>query len=114
MFSAAIASASSTMVAQALGAKKADRAKEVLYAAMKMTCLVSIILILIVELAAPALTGIFTNDVKTARIAVQNLRIEMIGQIFYAIFFVYHQFAIGAGHTVFVLFSSFVNLFWYV
>ena len=109
MFSAAIASASSTMVAQALGAEKTDRAKEVLYAAMKMTCLVSVILILVVELTAPALTGIFTGDAKTAQIAVENLRIEIIGQIFYAIFFVYHQFAIGAGHTVFVLFSSFVN-----
>lgn len=109
MFSAAIASASSTMVAQALGARKLDRAKEVLHAAMKMTCLVSTVLILFVELTAPLLIAIFTKDAHTAQIAALNLRIEMIGQIFYAIFFVYHQFAIGAGHTVFVLFSSFVN-----
>lgn len=44
-----------------------------------------------------------------AAVAVQNLRIEMIGQIFYAIFMIYHGFALGAGHTWFVLLSSFVN-----
>lgn len=38
-----------------------------------------------------------------------NLRIEIIGQIFYAVFMIYHGFAIGAGHTWFVLLSSFVN-----
>jgi Na+-driven multidrug efflux pump len=52
---------------------------------------------------------LFTREADVAAVAVQNLRIEMIGQIFYAIFMIYHGFALGAGHTWFVLLSSFVN-----
>ena len=38
-----------------------------------------------------------------------NLRIEIFGQIFYAIFMVYHALAIGAGHSTFAMLSSFCN-----
>ena len=109
LFISAVSSAASTMVAQTLGAGKYDRAKEVLYTAMKLTCAVAITLILVVELLAPILVGIFTPDAAASGIAILNLRIEIIGQIFYAVFMIYHGFAIGAGHTWFVLFSSFVN-----
>lgn len=109
LFISAVSSATSTMVAQTLGAGKYDRAKEVLYTAMKLTCAVAVILILIVEMKAPLFVGFFTPDVAASDVAVLNLRIEIIGQIFYAIFMIYHGFAIGAGHTWFVLFSSFVN-----
>ena len=109
LFISAVSSAASTMVAQTLGAGKYDRAKEVLYTAMKLTCAVAITLILVVELLAPIFVGIFTPDAAASDIAILNLRIEIIGQIFYAVFMIYHVFAIGAGHTWFVLFSSFVN-----
>ena len=109
LFIVAIGNAASTMVAQTLGAGKFDRAKEVLYTSMRITAVVSTGLILLVELTAPLLVGIFTRDPEVARVAVLNLRIEIIGQIFYAIFMMYHSFAVGAGHTWFVLMSSFVN-----
>lgn len=38
-----------------------------------------------------------------------NLRIEILGQIFYAVFMVYHALAIGAGHSTFAMLSSFAN-----
>lgn len=109
LFISAVSSASSTMVAQTLGAEKYDRAKEVLYTAMKLTCTVALILILAVEAGAPLLAGLFTGDAGAVKVAAQNLRIEIIGQMFYAVFMIYHGFAIGAGHTWFVLLSSFVN-----
>lgn len=109
LFIQAVSSATSTMVAQTLGAGKYSRAKEVLYEAMKITMLVSVVLILFVEAGAPALASIFTREADVADVAVLNLRIEIIGQLFYAIFMIYHGFALGAGHTWFVLLSSFVN-----
>ncbi len=109
LFIVAVTNASSTMIAQTLGAGKYDRAKEILYTAMKITSVVAFALIIIVEITAPLLVGIFTRDPDVVKVAVQNLRIEIIGQIFYAIFMMYHAFALGAGHTWYVLLSSFVN-----
>lgn len=109
LFISAMSSAASTMVAQTLGAGKLERAKEVLYTAMKLTCVAAFALILVVEAGAPAFAGFFTGDLEAVKVAALNLRIEIIGQIFYAVFMIYHGFAIGAGHTWFVLLSSFVN-----
>lgn len=109
LFISAVSSASATMVAQTLGAGKYDRAKEVLYTAMKLTCAAALVLIVAVEIGAPVFAGFFTRDSGAVDVAALNLRIEIIGQIFYAVFMMYHGFAIGAGHTWFVLFSSFVN-----
>lgn len=109
LFISAVSSAASTMVAQTLGAGKLERAKEVLYTAMKLTCVAAFALILVVEAGAPAFAGFFTGDLEAVKVAALNLRIEIIGQIFYAVFMIYHGFAIGAGHTWFVLLSSFVN-----
>lgn len=109
LFITAMNSAAASMTAQTLGAGKTERAREVLYTAMKITLAVAAVLIIIVEVFAPLLVRIFTQDPDAAGIAVLNLRIEIIGQLFYAVFMIYHGFAVGAGHTWFVLMSSFVN-----
>ncbi len=109
LFISAMSSGAATMIAQTLGARLYDRAKEVMYTAMKITVLMAVIMILIVELFAPQLVAVFTGDPTVQEAAIRNLRIEIIGQIFYAIFFVYHALAIGAGHTLFAMSSSFVN-----
>ena len=96
LFTLAISSATSTMVAQTL---------------TSLTTFLALVVVLIVavEAGAPLLVRLFTREADVGAVAVQNLRIEMIGQIFYAIFMIYHGFALGAGHTWFVLLSSFVN-----
>lgn len=109
LFISAVSSATSTMVAQTLGAEKKGRALEILHSAHKITCLAALIIILVVEIIAPQLVSVFTSETEVAFWAVKNLRIEIIGQIFYALFLVYHAFAVGAGHTWFVMGSSFVN-----
>ncbi len=109
LFISAVSSASAAMVAQTLGAGKYDRAKEALYTAMKLTCAAALVMIVAVEAGAPVFAGFFTGDLEAVDVAALNLRIEIIGQIFYAVFMIYHGFAIGAGHTWFVLLSSFVN-----
>ena len=51
----------------------------------------------------------FTDDRTVIAGAVLNMRIEIIGQIFYAIFMIYHSMMIGAGHSTFAMMSSFTN-----
>lgn len=109
LFSVGMSSAAATMIAQCVGAKFFDRSRKVLYTAMSWTVCVSIVIIGIVQVAAPYLVTIFTDDPLTIQYAVMNLRIEIIGQLFYASFLVYHALALGAGNTLYVLGSSLLN-----
>lgn len=109
LFTLALYNAATTMVAQCLGAKKYDRASKVVHVAMRFSLGVTAILILLIELFAPQILSIFHPDAATMEIAVQNLRIEILGQIFYASFMVYNALPMGAGHTLFSLGSSLLN-----
>lgn len=109
LFISAMSTSASAMIAQTLGAELYDRAKKVTYTAMKITVAMSLVLITVVELLAPQLAALFTDDPSVQQAAVLNLRIEIVGQLFYAVFMVYHALAIGAGHTTFAMASSFVN-----
>lgn len=70
---------------------------------------VTAVLILGIELLAPQILSVFHPDQGTMEIAVRNLRIEILGQIFYASFMVYNALPMGAGHTMFALGSSLLN-----
>ncbi len=109
LFSVGMSSAAATMIAQCVGAKLFDRGRRVLYTAMSWAVCVSIVIIAFVQVAAPYLVTIFTDDPLTIKYAVMNLRIEIIGQLFYASFLVYHALALGAGNTLYVLGSSLLN-----
>lgn len=109
MFITSLCSAASVMIAQALGARKYDRALEVLREAIKLSLIISAVLVLLIELTAPLLARVFTDDTTVISIAAQNMRIEIIGQMFYSVFMVMHAIMIGAGDTYMVLVSSFVN-----
>ena len=69
----------------------------------------AVVLIALVELCAPLFARLFTGDAEVIRIAALNMRIEILGQIFYSIFLIYHAMMIGAGDTYMVLVSSFMN-----
>ncbi len=109
LFLSAMTGAASTMVAQNLGAGLYDRARTVMRTCMKVTLLMASALILISELLAPILVSIFTPDPEVQHWAAINLRIEIIGQLFYAGFFTYNTLATGCGDTMFVMWNSFVN-----
>ena len=109
LFITSMSSASAAMIAQNIGAQQYDRARRVLYAAMRISVGVSVLIVAAVELLAPQLALMFTSEPGTVAAAVRNLRIEIISQLFYAVFQIYHSLALGAGHTWFVLMSSFVN-----
>lgn len=109
LFIVAMTNAASGMIAQCIGARDYDRARKVLYTAMAATVAIALVLIALVECFAPAVVRLFSGDSETVFWAVRNLRIEILGQVFYAIFLVYHALALGAGDTWCVLLSSFVN-----
>ena len=97
MFISAMSTAAASMVAQNLGAGLYDRGKQVMYTAMRMALAMAAVIIVVVELAAPVLVGAFTDDPQAIHYAVLNLRIEILGQVFYAIFLVYHAPDAGGG-----------------
>ena len=70
---------------------------------------INTVIIVVVELFAPVFVSAFTSDPEAAHYAVLNLRVEIVGQIFYAIFLVYHALMLGAGDTWWVFLSSFAN-----
>lgn len=105
----AISMAATAMIAQALGGCRYERALEIMYLAMKLATAFCAVNILAVEIFAPQLIAIFTDGSEIIAAGTENLRIEIVGQLFYAIFMVYHSMMTGAGHTKTVLFSSFVN-----
>ncbi len=109
MFTLALYTAATTMVAQCLGARKFDRASRVVHVAMRFSLGVTAVLILLIQLLAPQILAIFHPDQVTMDIALENLRIEILGQIFYASFMVYNALPMGAGHTLFALGSSLLN-----
>ena len=109
LFITAMSSGSAAMIAQNIGAGEFDRARKILYTSMRIAVSASVLIIAAVEFFAPQLVSIFTSEQETAVVAIRNLRIEIISQIFYASFQMYHSLALGAGHTWYVLMSSFVN-----
>ena len=109
LFITAMWSGSSAMIAQNIGAQKFDRAREVMFTAMRIAFCASIVIIAVVEIFAPQLVSAFSADPPTAAAAILNLRIEVIGFAFTAIYLMYHSLALGVGHTWFVLMSTFAN-----
>lgn len=109
LFLSALTTGAGTMCAQCLGAKLYDRAEQVMKTCMKLSLGMAAIIILLAELLAPWLVMIFTPDPVVQHWAVINLRIEIICQLFFAGMFTYNTLATGSGHTVFIMWNSFLN-----
>ena len=109
LFITAMTTATASMIAQNMGAGHYDRARKTTYSAMKITVAMALFIIALVQCLAPRMVGLFTADPATAAAAVRNLRVEIFGQVFYAVFLVYHGLMLGSGDTWFVFLSSFIN-----
>jgi len=101
--------ASSTMIAQNLGAKKYDRVMGIVNTAIKLNLILAVITIVICQIFGGAMVGFFTQNEAAAAAGTLNLKIEIFGQIFYAIFLIYNSLSIGAGQSEFAMFNSFMN-----
>ena len=101
--------AMTTFISQNLGAKKYDRVMAVVNTAIGISLVMAVATIVICQLFAPVMVGFFTQNEAAAAAASLNLRIEIFGQIFYAIFMIYNALSIGAGQSEFAMFNSFMN-----
>lgn len=109
LFLSALTTGAGTMCAQCLGAGLYDRAEQVMKTCLKLSLAMAAVIILLAELLAPLLVMLFTPDPEVQHWAILNLRIEIICQLFYAGMFTYNTLATGSGHTVFIMWNSFLN-----
>lgn len=94
-----LGNAAATMVGQALGAKKPERAESAVWTAAKYNAVVLGIVGAVFLLLAPAIVGIYTSDPAVAPYATNCLRIVSAGFVFFAYGMVLTQAFNGAGDT---------------
>lgn len=92
-----LSNAAATMVGQALGAKKPERAAEAVWVAGRYNMYFLGALGVVFLIGAPAIIGIFTEDAAVAAQAVACLRIVSGGFLFFAYGLVFTQAFNGAG-----------------
>jgi putative MATE family efflux protein len=92
-----LSNAAATMVGQALGAGKPDRAEEATWTAGRLTAIVLGAISIVFLAAAPVIVGVFTSDPAILPHAVQCLRIVSLGFVFFAYGLVLTQAFNGAG-----------------
>lgn len=109
LFITSISLSTSSMIAQNIGSENYDRAKKTMYEAMKISFAITVIIITLIEIFAPQIMSLFTNEKETIAWGVYDMRIEILAQLSYSIFLMYHALMTGAGHTKYVLLSSFAN-----
>ncbi|MEP6731692.1 MAG: MATE family efflux transporter [bacterium] len=94
-----LANAAATMVGQALGAKKPERAEQAVWTAGKYSAVfLGLVGLLFVVLARP-IVGLFTTDAGVAAYGTATLRTVACGFVFYAYGMVITQSFNGAGDT---------------
>jgi putative MATE family efflux protein len=103
-----MSNAAATMVGQALGAGKPERAEQAVWIAGKLNMVFLGTVGLIFIAFAPQIVSVFTQDIEPAYYAVQSLRIVSLGFLFYAYGMVLTQSFNGAGDT---WTPTYINLF---
>ena len=94
-----LANAAATMVGQALGAKKPDRAEQAVWTAGKYNAAVLGVVSVFFIVFAPWIVSIYTTDLQVAPYATASLRIVSTGFVFFAYGLVFTQSFNGAGDT---------------
>ena len=94
-----LSNAAATMVGQALGAGKPDRAEQSVWTAGKYNAVVLGIVGLVFFIFAPQIAAFFTSDPRVAPHATSCLRIVSTGFVFFAYGLVFTQSFNGAGDT---------------
>ncbi len=94
-----LANAAATLVGQALGAAKPDRAEESVWTAGKYNAIVLGLVGVVFFIFAPQIAAVYTSDPRVAPYATSCLRIVSTGFVFFAYGLVFTQSFNGAGDT---------------
>ena len=105
-FITATMSASSTMVAQCIGAKLYDRVRRVLRATLILNLCIGAVVLLLVQLFAPGIISLFEKSAEVIDAGVHYLRVVIFQPFIYSFFTSLHAVATGAGDTKLVMWNS--------
>jgi len=94
-----LSNAAATMVGQALGAGKPDRAEQAVWTASKYNAIVLGVVGVLFVVFAPQIVAIYTADAGVVPYAIDCLRIVSTGFVFFAYGLVFTQSFNGAGDT---------------
>jgi putative MATE family efflux protein len=100
----------STFVGQNIGAKKTERIRTGLIAAVKMSGIVTIVTSLLVVFGGQLLMNLFTNDQAVIKAGDQYLTIVGSFYFLFSLMFIYTGLLRGAGDTLLPMFISLLSL----
>lgn len=105
-----LGSATSTFVAQNVGAREFERVKKGVLASIKISAIMCFISFIILMLFSDNLIKFFNTDLEVIRIGSINLKITAPFFIFIGISFILNNAMRGAGDSIFPLISSMLSL----
>ena len=107
----ALSSATSGMVAQALGAAKLDRVKEIMRWSLTYHIISGIFLFSLVQLFPGFFIGIFSQEQEVLELGITYLRCVSFNYLFIMVLSACNALAAGAGHTLYCLCVTVMNAF---
>ena len=109
-FITATMNASSTMVAQCIGAKQYERVREVLRATVILNLCIGSVVLICVQLWAPGFMLLFEKEQAVINAGVHYLRYVIFQPFVYSFFTALHAVATGAGDTKLVMWNSVLGM----
>ncbi|MBQ2753403.1 MAG: MATE family efflux transporter [Firmicutes bacterium] len=106
----AISQAISSMAGQNLGARQIDRAKQTLFAGIRMSLVFAVCIFAIVRFKGETLIGIFGCDAETVEIGLQYIKHVSICYFGNAVVFMFSGFATGSGNSLFAMMNAIFNM----
>lgn len=109
-FVTATMNASSTMVAQCIGAKLYERVRSVLRATLILNLCIGAFVLLTVQACAPGIISLFEKSQPVIDAGVHYLRFVIFQPLIYSFFTSLHAVATGAGDTKLVMWNSILGM----
>lgn len=106
----AISQAVASMVGQNLGAEKYDRARNTMFAGMRLSLLFSFVIFILVRIFSKNIFGLFGCTPETMAIGVMYIKLETFAYLFNAITFIINGMANGSGNSIFAMVNATMNM----
>ena len=106
----AISQAISSMAGQNLGAREIERAKQTLFAGIRMSLIFALCIFAVVRFNGGTLVELFGCDADTVEIGLQYIKYVSICYFGNAIVFMFSGFATGSGNSIFAMMNAICNM----
>lgn len=106
----AISQAVSSMVGQNLGANEIDRARQTLFAAIRLSFVFALCIFFLIRLNGARIISLFGCDGETVEIGLQYIKYVSICYFGNSVVFMFSGFATGAGKSIFAMINALTNM----